>query len=175
MTPEGGIGASVELGSGYSVESDREARQARYMDLCNEAVSNPAWFQRDDGTTYCNRAAAFIAQGMGYFGFRHGALANEMIAHLEQDPTWREDSFERASRHAQRGGLAFLAMKDSPHGHICAVAPLAMEESGSWSGPVCMVANVGQKSSHGIIRASYAFRAADKPRVKAFVYMGDVA
>lgn len=175
ITPKDGVGVVYELGSGYSADEEKADRARRLYALCEEATSNPAWFQRDDGTTCCNRAAAFIAQGMGYFGFRHGASANEMIANLEADPTWRADSLERATRHAMRGGLAFLTMKDEPHCHICAVAPLEMEDSGSWGGPVPMTANIGPKASHGIIRASYAFKAADRDRVKAFVYMGDIA
>lgn len=174
-TPSGGVGIVKELGSGYSVEDERMERTNKLLGLCEEAVANPAWFQRPDGTTYCNRGAAFIAQGMGYFGFPHGSLANQMIAYLEQDPTWRTDSLERAADHANRGGLALMAISEEPHGHLCAVAPLPMAYSGSWGCRVPMVANVGPSKYHGIVRASVAFSAAKKPRVKCFVYMGDVA
>lgn len=135
--------------------------------LCDEAVSNPAFAPRD-GKTYCNFAARFISEGPGFFGLPVNTLANGMIAILELAPEWREDSLDLAHSHAVRGRLAFVALSDEPHGHIAAVYPAPMAESGSWGQKVPMIANVGKVN--GIMRLSGAFRAADKSRMRYFLY-----
>ncbi len=165
--PAGGVGIIEELGSGYSVEEERMANAAKLRALCDEAVSNPAFAPRD-GKTYCNLAARFVAEGMGFFGFPMNILANEMIHFLASHPDWREDSVERAHVHAMRGGLAFLVLEEYPHGHIPAIYPAPMEPSGTWGEDVPMLANVGR--TNGIMKASAVYRIEKRPLLRAFLY-----
>ena len=164
----GGFGASVSvpLGSGYSTAEDTAERVQRLLTLQEEAVSNSAWLRTPDGRTFCNRALAFVAQGMGYF-FPAAELANDMIDHMAADPRWTEDSMERAHSHAMRGGVAVAALQDHPHGHVGTLAPLPMEESTTWVCAVPMIANVGEEN--GIMRLSGAVKAADRYRLRFFL------
>jgi hypothetical protein len=165
VTPSGGAGVLEELGSGYSVEADTHARVSKLLALQEEAVANPSW-QPAGGKTFCNRAVAFVAQGMGYF-FPATELADEMIAAMASDPRWTEDSLDRAAAHALKGGLAVAALEENPHGHVCTFAPLPKEISGTWGCQVPMVANVGK--TNGIMRISGAFEAADRSRLRFFL------
>lgn len=162
----------LEIGAtGYDLDKDVQERVAKLLSLQEEATSNPAWFPRD-GKTYCNRSSNFIAQAFGYY-FRMDALANDMIRAMENDSRWREDSLDRAHMAAMRGGLAFLCLEEQPHGHLCSVAPLPKQDSGSWGKPVLMVANVGLKN--GILRSSEVFKAEDQARVRAFILTESIA
>lgn len=128
--------------------------------------------------TYCNVAARRIAEGMGYFGFTPDMLANDMIALMSVDSKWREEPFEprRISDFALKGVLVLIGLEDHPHGHVVAAAPEAAQESGSWGGPVPMVAQVGTaKIGNGIKKLSEAFRLADRARLRVFVLEDSVA
>lgn len=158
-------------------------KAANLKALCEEAVSNPAWVAHDitgDGKaeTFCNRAAAFIAQGMGYFGFPSKISANQMIEHMAAHPgKWTEEhDLGRVADLAQKGVLVILGVSDYPNGHVTAVAPLPAEESGSWGRKVPMVAHVGGgKTPNGIVKASGAFRLAQLPHLRAFVLEDTIA
>jgi hypothetical protein len=167
-------------GTLYSLDQDIQERVSKLMSLQEEAVNNPAWKAHDitgDGKaeTFCNRASSFLAQGFGYYGLRIDQYASSMIAGLASDPRWREDSIDRAHTAAMRGGLAFLTLLDQPHAHLCSVAPLPKEFSGSWNELVPIVANIGPLQDSGFVRASKAFRTADKPRIRAFILTESVA
>ena len=137
-----------------------------------EVVSNPAFVQAH-GKTHCNRAARFLCEAFGHHGFTPNDLANAMIAKMGASFEWRERTMEEAHAHAMKGGLAFLAVEDEPNGHLAAIMPEPMQESGSWGCPVPMVANVGI-APNAIKKASQAFLLAHKPGLRAFLY-GDAA
>ena len=165
--PAGGIGIVEKLDSGYSVEEERMGNIERLKTLCDEAVASPTFFPRD-GRSYCNFAAQYIAEGMGFFGFPANTLANDMIDLLAVTPGWVEDTIERAHRHAMRGGLAFLCLTDYPHGHLAAVYPAPMEPSGTWGEDVPVLSNVGQKN--GIMKTSAVYRLETRPLIRAFLW-----
>ncbi|MDD5302041.1 MAG: hypothetical protein PHS14_02945 [Elusimicrobia bacterium] len=174
--PAGGIGIVETLGSGYSVEEDRMEKAAKLATLCADAVSNPEWIAHDitgDGIaeTFCNRAAASIAEGMGCLDLRPDQTANQMILAMMALPGWRQEfDLARVAPLAQRGVLVMLAAVGPVHGHIVAAAPLPPEESGSWGGPVPMVAQVGTAAiGNGIKRLSQAFKAADRHELRIFI------
>ncbi len=168
--PEGGVGIVETLGSGYSVEGDRMEKVATLQALCEEAVSNPR-FEARDGKKFCNLGARFIAEGMGFFGFPVNILANEMVGFLASHPDWTEDSIDRAHRHAERGGLAFLTVEEHPHGHIAAIYPAPMEMSGTWGEPVPMLAQIGSAAvGNGIKKASAVYRLEKRPLLRAFLF-----
>ena len=175
-TPEqiaAGVTGSVDLPTGYSTDAIADANAHRLAALCHEAVANPAWEPRG-GTTYCNRAVSFIAQGMGYFGFINDQLANEMISSMASNPAWREEhDFGRIEALAMRGALIIFGLQDHPHGHVCVAFPAKAEDSGTWGGKVPMVCNIGK--SNGIIRLSQAFRVADRPLLHAYVLEESIA
>lgn len=175
--PAGGVGIVETVGSGYSVEEDRMEKAAKLATLCEEAVNNPDWVAHDItgdkiDETFCNRAAAFIAQGMGCSDLRPDMYANTMVLTMSALPGWREEfDLARVSKLAQRGVLVMLARVAAGHGHIVAAAPLPAEESSSWGGPVPMVAQVGPaRIGNGIKRLSAAFRAEHRPEVRIFIY-----
>lgn len=163
--PPGGPGIVTTVGSMYSVEEERMANIARLRQLCDEAVINPAFSPRD-GRTFCNFSSRFIAEGMGFFGFPYNTLVNDMVNILQIAPEWREDIIARAHGHAMKGGLAFLALTDEPHGHMVAIYPAAMEPSGTWGMDVPLLANVG--ASNGIMKTSAVFRAGSPVRCFLF-------
>ncbi len=164
--PVSGVGIVTTVGSMYSVEGERMADMERLRTLCDEAVLNPA-FAPKDGKTFCNFAARFIAEGTGFFGLPVNTLANDLIVILATHPEVQEDSIERAHAHAIRGGLAFLALEEYPHGHIPVVYPAPMEMSGTWGGLVPMLANVGREN--GIMKASAVYRLEKRPLLRAFL------
>lgn len=183
VAPSGGIGVVADLPTfGESVSAQQEANAMRLRALCEEAVSNPIWAAHDitgDGIaeTFCNRAARFIAQGMGFFGFRSDHSADQMLALMAADPAWREESdISRIEGLALRGALVMICLDDHPHGHIVAAAPEAAQDSSSWGQKVPIVAQVGTaKIGNGIKRLSAAFRLADRPRLRAFVLESSIA
>ena len=175
--PGGGVGITEALGSGYSVAEDRMEKAAKLAALCEYAVTNPEWVAHDitgDGEpeTFCNRAAASIAEGMGSSDLRPDMSANRMILAMSALPGWREElDLDRVAALAQRGVLVMIAAIGPKHGHIVAAAPLPAEESSTWGGPVPMVAQVGTLAvGNGIKRLSAAFRAADRGELRAFIF-----
>ena len=183
ITPDGGVGVVEDLGSGYSVQEAQMENAMKLKALCDEAVSNHNWVAHDitgDGVpeTFCNRSVQFIAQGMGYYGFKRDQFANDMIQAMGVDAKWREEPFEsaRVSQMAQKGVLVVVGLEDHPHGHVVAAAPEAPQESGSWGEPVPMVAQVGTaKIGNGVKKISEAFRMADRARLRVFVLQDSVA
>lgn len=183
VTPAGGAGVAMDLGSGYSLEGDIMQRAANLKALCDEAVANPSWVAHDitgDGVaeTFCNRAAAFIAQGMGYFDFPAKISANQMIEHMaSRSDSWTEEhDLDRVADLAQKGALIILGVTEVAHGHVTVAAPLPPEMSGSLGYKVPMVAHVGGgKTPNGIVKVSEAFKLAQIPRLRAFVLEATVA
>lgn len=180
-----GATASIQIGGGNNVETDRIKAGAKLLDLCERAVSRKD-FNADPlpgghWVTKCNWGAQFIATGFGCHDL-DGKNATEMFAAMlasalanpERDVAkgWREDSEDRAVKHALNGGLAFMSMPKpsvNEHGHIAAVAPMAMEASTSWGRKVPMLANVGLPPN-GIKRASQCFLIAHQPILKCFLW-----
>lgn len=170
--PAGGIGIIETLGSGYSVEGERMANVEKLRARGIEVVTDPAYAPRD-GKTFCNLGARFVAEEMGYFGLPANGLANDLIAFLSGAPGWAEDTMERAHAAALKGGLAFVGLVDHPHGHIAALAPEPMEPSGSWGEEVPLIFNVGK--TNGMMRLSQAFKAADRPSLRFFIWEDSIA
>lgn len=121
-----------------------------------------------DGKTYCNVACRQISEGMGYAGISDKLLANDIITLLSTAENWKEVSVVHAHAHALLGGLAFVAVSEKPHGHIAAVYPAPMQDSGSWGAKVPMLANVGK--TNGVMKLSGVFRVAQRPVLRAFIY-----
>lgn len=174
--PAGGVGIIETLGSGYSVQEDRMEKAAKLEALCTDAVSNPEWIAHDItgdkvDETFCNRAAAFIAQGMGSDDLQPDQYANQMVLRMMTLPGWREEfDLARVAPLAQRGVLVMLAAVGAKHGHIVAAAPFPAEESGSWGGLVPMVAQVGTAAiGNGIKKLSHAFKAVDRHELRIFI------
>lgn len=135
--------------------------------VCDSVVADPS-LAPHDGKTFCNVASRKIAEGMGYFGITSNMLANDLILFLASAPGWAEGTLASAHAYALNGGLAFIALSEAPHGHIAAVYPAPMQESGTWGGPVPMLANVGR--TIGVMKLSAVFKVADKEKLRAFVY-----
>lgn len=133
--------------------------------ICDRVVTDPELAPRD-GKTYCNVASHRIAIAMGFQ--MEMMLANAMIEYLAKDPAWKEASLDGAGEHGLSGRLAFVALSEEPHGHIAALYPAPPAESSSWGQKVPIIANVGKVN--GIMRLSGAFKAADKERIRYFVY-----
>lgn len=133
--------------------------------VCDSVVSDPELLPRG-GKTYCNVASRRIAAEMGYS--MDIMLANAMIEHLSKDPAWNEVPLDFAAAHGLAGRLAFVALSEEPHGHIATIYPAPAADSGSWGQKVPIIANVGK--TNGIMRLSGAFRAADKAKLRYFVY-----
>lgn len=159
----GEIGFTItkELGSGFSVEKEREENRKKLEIACWEAVKNPEWCQKPDGTTFCNFAAQFVANKMGCKDL-DGLMANECYDKMNSTPSWTKDTAEIAVKHAMSGGLAFAAVKAATHGHLAAIYPQAMERSETWDQLVPFVANVGV-APNAIKKVSAAFKLANKP------------
>lgn len=135
---------------------------------CDQVVVDPNLKQKPDGTTFCNVATRRIAEAVGFSGITDKMLANEIITFLAKNPSWREVAMDLAQAFAVGGGFAVVAMSDAPHGHIATLYPAPAAESGSWGQKVPIIANVGK--ANGIMRLSGAFRAADKAKLRYFVY-----
>jgi hypothetical protein len=183
VAPPGGAGAVFELEPGNAVEEERMANAKKLMELCEQAVTNPAFIAHDitgDGKaeTFCNRSVRFIAEGMGAFGyFRHDTSASQMVRLLDGRFGWREEwDFERIAAFAQKGALIIIGVAEEPHGHVVVAAPMPCQLSGSWGGMVPMVAHVGGgKTPNGIVKLSEAFRLAQRPRLKAYLWEESLA
>ncbi len=132
---------------------------------CDQVVADPELAPRG-GKTYCNVAARRVASAMGFQ--MEVMLANAMIEYLAKNPSWKEASLEDAAAHAVLGKLAFVALSEEPHGHLAPLYPSPAAESGSWGQKVPIIANVGK--TNGIMRLSGAFKAADKGKLRYFLY-----
>ena len=168
--PAGGVGASIELGSGYSTEAERMKNRAKLEAVLDAVIQDPELFQDEaDKHTHCNIAFARIAEEMGYIFDRDAAgdlpVANEMIRIMLDDPDrWTLEDGARAAAHALKGGLAVAIKSASPHGHVAAIAPREMELSESLQREVPIVANVGRGPSK-YCKVSAAFPVAEgEPR-----------
>ena len=79
-----------------------------------------------------------------------------MCNKLQTLPDWTKDSGEKASEHAEKGGIALAAKVYPMHGHIAVVFPKgSLAWSGSWGKLVPFVANVGKRN--GVMKTSEAF------------------
>lgn len=161
-------GISVPIGSGYSAEAERAARVARLNEAGQAAIADPRWApgQPLPDNTHCNGGAEEIAEAMGYLELL-GLMADQQIDVLEQDPRVREDSMERFSEHAQRGGLCFATFRKLPHGHIAAGAPMPMQRSDTWGEMVPMIFNVGHENK--LCKLSGGFLLEERPQIRFFL------
>lgn len=167
-----GASATIQLGTGYSVEKDMEQEAAKLIQLQEEAI---AQFPPQGKTTHCNEGLMYIADGLGCRDL-DGMNATCMVQHVQQlcithSHDWREDSWERAVAHAARGGFAFFGMEAPPgdvHGHVVSIAAKSMEMSGTWGQEVPICANIGK--TNGFMRLSQCFRLDEKPMLKCFLW-----
>lgn len=154
LLPKGGVGGVYDLGSGYSVEKERMRNAFKLIEICEDVVNDPS-LAPADGKTYCNIALHRIAVkcGVSYF---EGKLANDICDLVAGHKDWRKEAdLARVQKHANSGGLAIAAQKDTPHGHVAVVAPGMAVPSGKWGKDAPIVANVGKKN--GIMGANFAF------------------
>lgn len=168
--PPGGVGVVKELGSGYSVEEEREMNVEKLRQAGLAAVYNPEWApgQPNPGDTHCNGGAAEIAGAMGCTELA-GKMADDQIAAMEASADFREDSMERAVAHALKGGLAFATIVEHPHGHLAALQPEPMQKSDTWDGDlVCLIFNVGHENKP--CKLSGGFLKAQRPLIRFFLY-----
>lgn len=128
---------------------------------CEEAIEQ---FKPQGETTYCNMALNYIAEKMGYQGFR-GLLANEIVAKLQDDPDFAPISAEQVSKLARAGNFIVAGAFGQPHGHVSTAYPCdrPIAISAKWGGLAApWLANIGKETYHGIVTANWAFK--DKPR-----------
>ncbi len=167
----GGSASFPITSTGYSTEGDRAARAARLRQACDNAIDNPAWRpgQPRAADTHCNGAAAQIAaEVFDYHELEH-EMADQQIQHIRTNPDWREDTMERFSEHAQKGGLCFATLEEYPHGHIAAGYPDPMEQSDTWGGElVPIIANVGHQNKR--CKLSGGFLEAQRPLIRFYLY-----
>ncbi len=173
-----GVGVSVPLGSGYSVETDRAQRVLLLRAACDKARFNPAW-KPAAGVTHCNGNAHEVATSYGYLKLAglNGVtlMADQQIAVLASDPDWELTiDAQRFGAHAQKGGLGFATVVEYPHGHLCPGYPDPAQVSGLWGGLEPIVSNVGE--TVGVERLSDAFLLRQKPLLRFYLYKpGSVA
>jgi hypothetical protein len=161
------------LGSGYSVDEERQTRASGLERLCQEAVASQAFVATAD-KTFCNRSVRYICQGCGYNGFGQNDLANDILQKLKEAEDWEEIPLKMVSKCSQQGELVVLGVVEQPHGHVVVGYPSPEQESSTWGILVPLVAHVG-KSPNGIMRLSEAFSADKKGKVKAYRWEGSVA
>lgn len=153
------IGITTELGSMYSVEDERMADVKGLLEACRAAIEKYPPKKNKAGEvveTYCNWALADIADHCGCKEIR-GKTANQIQAFALTHPEiFRQDTGDRAALHANRGGFAFASQVGEHHGHVATVAPMEMEQSGSWAKKVPVLANIGKEN--GLMRASKCFK-----------------
>lgn len=162
----------VELGSGHSVQNDREKRRAQLRLEIEASLKFPG-HQPKDGKTYCNFHTRRVAAKMG--ANLPQMMANDLHDYLEKN--WRKDTGARAQAHAEKGGLAVASKKYPVHGHLAPIFPTgSMAFSGSWGKLVPYVGNVGK--TVGVMSTSHAFPVKDSsgnplPEPEYFLW-GDV-
>lgn len=113
----------------------------RLIDACCEVYDNPQ-FKPRGGMTFCNQAVRFIAEKMGYRGFR-SMLANQMVAHMKSSPDWLAIKLDQAQIYANQGHLVVAGLQDQPHGHVAVIRPGVADFSGKWESAAPKVVNVG--------------------------------
>ena len=146
----------------------------RLTDLGKYVTTNPAW-QPQDGKTYCNFAAAYVAGQYGYHELEFAGkplLANLQIDVIRGSLDWRKISgWENCQQLQNVGKLIFFVKKAPTHGHLCFGVPSTkggapMAQSSAYRCAVPFGANVGRQNS--IRGINYAFRADDPP--DAYLY-----
>lgn len=116
------------------------------MDACCDAVENPSFQPKPDGTTYCNMALSAIAiKAFGNHDF-DGKTADEIAGFVAASDQYTLIPMEQAQELANQGSLVFAIassqdLKQS-HGHVCIVRPGIEKDSGKW-GPCPSVVNIG--------------------------------
>lgn len=108
-----------------------------------------------DDKTFCNVAVRELSEAFGYKGFTENNNANDMINVMSNSPCFKKVSWAVGVEWAQNGGVAILAKKYSPHGHVASISPEYMRISPSLGSKVPVIANVGK--TNGRILASAAF------------------
>lgn len=125
----------------------------RLLDAIHAAYSRPEYAPKD-GTTFCNKFVAEVAETMGFKGLA-GLLANDIIDLIAKHDQWSTMSLEKAQDLANGGSLIIACLKDTPHGHVNVICPGKIKSSGRW-GQVPGVCNVGKENFIGK-SISYAF------------------
>lgn len=128
-------------------------------DACDQVMHDSSLAPKKDKSgkiieTHCNEGALLVARAMGCREFEVADGEEELMAdamcQLMSDNVsgnWEKVDGSTATLHALSGGLGFAAMSSyelgEAHGHIAAIYPVGMQESGSLGHDVPMVANVG--------------------------------
>ena len=174
VTSNPGASVTVPIGTGYSVANEQEKAVEKLTKLQEEAIAK---FPPKGKETYCNFGLEYVAHGLGCHDLDN-KNATCMVQHAKtlcivMPQNWREDSWERAVAHAQKGGFAFVGIVAPPggaHGHVASVAARPMELSGTWKMDVPILAQIGKAESQGFNKLSKCFLLSDKPMLKCFLW-----
>lgn len=176
--PKGGVGIVKEVGSFYSVEEERMENVGKLEAAGKAAMAKYPPKKNEKGEvvqTYCNFGLWDVAESVGCTVLR-GKTANEIIAFAHANPEeFVIDTPERAAAHAKKGGLAFAGLEGDDvtgdgipdtSGHVAAVAPREMVDSGSRGCKVPVLMNVGK--TNDFLAESQCF-SVKKPRPTYFL------
>jgi len=163
--------------TGYSRAQEIAAAVAKLTSLQQEAITI---YPPKGTTTFCNIGLQHVANGMGCHAFDN-MMATQIVQQamnlcMSLPNEWREDSWERAVAHANKGGFAFFGMKAPPgevHGHVASVAAKPMEFSGTWGCNVPVLANVGNAKTQGFNKLSKCFLLSERPLLKCILWKWD--
>jgi hypothetical protein len=121
---------------------------AKLLELAKQVYGNPSLKPLNDGTTFCNVATQFIAEGLGYTGFR-GLMANQMVDLMTVSDMWKFVEIEEAQALANNGTWVVAGERGETHGHVCTIIPGEMVKAGHWNLWVPICVNIGKTVDFG--------------------------
>jgi len=143
------------------------------------AINNAAWKSLPDGTTFCNDFCQQILNAMGckeLDGLKARDMGMRVLDAIARTgdtiSSWQEVTAQKAVDMAKTGTavLGWSPILEEAHGHVVIVAPEAMEDSGTFGGPVPMCASIAKYPFlNRIMKVSEAYRVANKPRYFAWL------
>jgi len=123
------------------------------IDACCEAIENPNYRPRADGTTFCNIFVDAVAvKVFGNHDF-DGLTADQIYAFCESHADkYTEIQMGEAQDMANQGSFVIAAatatMVNQSDGHVCVIRPGLLKDSGKW-GPCPSVCNIGRQNFIG--------------------------
>lgn len=111
--------------------------------LAQQVVANPSLKPLNDGTTFCNIATQFIAEGMNYKGF-NGLMANQIIDLMSCSDEWQYVKIDVAQQMANAGTWIIASQRGLTHGHVCTIIPGLAVPAGHWGIDVPVCVNIGK-------------------------------
>lgn len=133
-----------------------------YRQFLEALVACPVFQMHDfDGDkvkdTFCNWGLQLVAEGWHGCKTIRGKSANalcEMFAAGAAE--WEKVSAEQAQVLANEGCFVVACKAAAGHGHVAAVAPGAVVDSGKWKGKAPVIANIGKETR--MMTANFAFQ-----------------